>query len=58
MKENREPTVIEAMEYIINFGGYDKAWSRRDTAFFLKYSDYLYHKTCIFVYVNSFRGEK
>lgn len=49
---NSNITIEEAIEYIANFGGYDKAYALRGLACFLTYKEYLYHKECLILFIN------
>lgn len=45
-------TIEEAIEYVSNFGGYNKAYRRKGFEFFLTYEEYLYHKECLMLFIN------
>ena len=51
-KELKEPTIEEAINYIADFGGYDKAYRLRSLACFLTYEEYLYHRMCLNIFIN------
>ena len=56
-KELKEPTIEEAINYIADFGGYDKAYCLRSLACFLTYKEYLYHKMCLNIFINYHNGD-
>ena len=56
-KELKEPTIEEAINYIADFGGYDKAYRLRRLACFLTYEEYLYHRMCLNIFINYHSGD-
>ena len=56
-KELKEPTIEEAINYIADFGGYDKAYRLRSLACFLTYEEYLYHRMCLNIFINYCSGD-
>lgn len=54
---NSNITIEEAIEYIANFGGYDKAYALRGLACFLTYKEYLYHKKCLMFFIDYHGGD-
>lgn len=45
-------TVEDAIKYVADFGGYDKAFTLRDFACFLTYKEYLYHRECLTLFID------
>ena len=56
-KELNEQTIEEAINYIADFGGYDKAYRLRSSACFLTYEEYLYHKMCLNIFIDYHSGD-
>ena len=56
-KELSEPTTEEAIKYIADFGGYNKAYRLRSSACFLTYKEYLYHKMCLTTFIDYYSGD-
>ena len=56
-KELNEQTIEEAINYIADFGGYDKVYRLRSSACFLTYYEYLYHKMCLNIFIDYHSGE-
>ena len=56
-KELSEPTTEEAINYIADFGGCDKAYRLRSSACFLTYKECLYHKMCLTTFIDYHSGE-
>ena len=56
-KELSEPTVEDAINYIADFGGYDKAYRLKGLACFLTYKEYLYHRMCLDVFIDYHSGD-
>ena len=56
-KELSEPTTEEAIKYIADFGGYDKAYRLRSSACFITYKEYLYHKMCLTTFIDYHSGD-
>lgn len=52
-----QPSLEEAINYIADFGGYDKAWMLRSRACFLTAKEYYYHKECLFIFIEWFGEE-
>ena len=52
-----KPSVEDAINYIADFGGYEKAWMLRGRACFLKVKEYYYHKECLFIFIEWFGEE-
>ena len=52
-----KPSVEDAINYIADFGGYEKAWMLRSRACFLKVKEYYYHKECLFIFIEWFGEE-
>ena len=53
-KELNEPTLEEAINYIADIGGYDKAYRLIS---FITYKEYLYHKMCLNIFVDYHSGD-
>lgn len=51
------PSLEEAIKYIANFGGYDKAWRLRGRACFLTSKEYYYHMDCLMIFSDWFGEE-
>lgn len=56
-KELNDHTIEDAINYIADFGGYDKAYRLRSLACFLTYEEYLYHKMCLNIFINYYSGD-
>ena len=50
-------TVEDAIRYVADFGGYDKAMRLRSQNCFLTYSEYLYHKECLMIFIEYCGGD-
>lgn len=49
-----QPSLEEAINYIADFGGYDKAWGLRGRAYFLTAKEYYYHMDCLMIFSDWF----
>ena len=56
-KELKEPTLEEAINYIADFGGYDKPYRLISLACLLTYKEYLYHKMCLNIFIDYNSGD-
>jgi len=52
-----QPSIEDAINYIADFGGYEKAWTLRSRACFLTAKEYYYHKDCLFTFIEWFGEE-
>ena len=55
---NVNPSLEEAINYIADFCGYDKAWNLRGRACFLTSKEYYYHKECLIIFSDWFGEEQ
>lgn len=53
-----QPSLEEAINYIADFGGYEKAWMLRGRACFLTAKEYYYHKECLFIFIEWFGDDQ
>lgn len=56
-KELNDHTIEGAINYIADFGGYDKAYCLRSLACFPTYKEYLYHRMCLTTFINYHNGD-
>lgn len=57
MRNREQPSLEEALKYIEDFGGFEKAVKRKPLAKWLTYDDYWYHKQCVQIYSDWFLDE-
>lgn len=46
-----QPSIVDAINYIADFGGYKNALMLRSRECFLTNKEYYYHKECLFIFI-------
>ena len=57
IKECKDVTLNEALDYIDNFGGIEKAQRMKYLSMFITYEDYEYHNKCLVLYEDWLLGD-
>lgn len=57
MRNREQPSLEEALKYIEDFGGFEKAMLRNNLSKWLEYKDWSYHNECVQIYADWFLDE-